>query len=313
MTDPVQVLFAHDRAGQFAGLLPGDLPGVAWHVAETPEAALSKPCDVAFTINSLALDAQFHRALMAQPGLRWLHVGGSGYDHLGAWDTGRLTVTNSAGVLAPFLAETCLGALLALNHNLLAYRDQQRAKVWKGIWFRPLQGQTLLVVGLGEIGRRFAGLAKAMGMRVIGIRRSPGPVAEADEVRLPEALMDSLGEADVVSLHLRLGPETQKLFNDTAFAAMKPGAMFLNTGRGGLVDEAALLRALDGPLGGAYLDVFETEPLPQNSPLWDHPKLFLTPHASDGTVDWETRFIGFFVDNLRRWQAGEPLVNTVRS
>jgi len=307
-----RVLIACDDARALADRVAVSVPGCRPMVADTPAAALGAGAEIVFAIKSRAFDDAVHARLLAEPALRWLHVGGSGYEHLGAWDADRLIVTNSAGVLAPFLAETCMGALLALNHGLLTYRDQQRDRVWAPRPFRPLAGQTLAVIGMGEIGRRFGHLARAAGMRVIGLRRTQAPLAEADEIRPPEALHATLAEADIVSVHLRLTPETRHLFDAAAFAAMKPGAIFMNTGRGGLVDETALLAALDGPLGAAYLDVFETEPLPENSPLWTHPNLFLTPHASDSVQDWDRRFADFFAENLRRWQAGTPLLNRVR-
>jgi phosphoglycerate dehydrogenase-like enzyme len=149
-------------------------------------------------------------------------------------------------------------------------------------------------------------------MRVIGLRRSGEPVAGVDEMRTPDALTASLAEADAVSLHLRLKPETQGLFDAALFAAMKPGAIFINTARGGLVVERDLVAALEaGHLGGAYLDVFETEPLPAESPLWEAPNLLISPHAADGVEDWEARFAALFAENLENWRAGHALRNVV--
>lgn len=313
MTTRPRVLIACEAAETVASLIDAEALGVDLHVATTPDAARSGPePEIAFTVKPGGFGLDFHQWLVSRPGFRWLHVGGSGYDHVGDWTADRVTVSNCAGVLAPFLAQTCFGAIVAMNNHFFLYRDQQRRHEWTEHVFRPLTDQTLAIVGMGEIGRRLGAIARSAGIRVIGIRRTQGAMDEADEIRPPEELMDTLAEADIVSLHLRLDEDTHHLFGAEAFAAMKPGTLFLNTGRGGLVDEAALLEALESRLSGAYLDVFETEPLPAESPLWDHPKVFITPHASDGVDDWELRFGRLFADNLRRWQSGEPLVNPVR-
>ncbi|MEO0994124.1 MAG: D-2-hydroxyacid dehydrogenase [Pseudomonadota bacterium] len=276
------------------------------------DAALAEGPDCAFTIKALGLAGESHARVLAAPSLRWFHVGGSGYEHIaGRWDGTQVQVTNSVGVLAPFLAETCLGAMLALNHGLIAYRDQQRQRLWQGIPFRPLMGQTLLVVGAGAIGGEFAKRAAAMGMRVIALRRSDRPV-EGAETRPASALWESLPEADIVSCHLRLTPETTGLFDARAFAAMKRGALFLNTARGGHVVEADLRAALaSGHLRGAYLDVTAIEPLPAEDPLWETPNLLISPHSADGVDDWPLRFADLFAENLAAFRLGQTMKNPV--
>lgn len=313
MTGPVLIYAA--EAPVFAERLRSRLPSETLLFVESEaelDAALAEGPDCAFSIKNAKLPAESHRRALAAPTLRWFHVGGSGFEHIaGHWDAARVQVTNSVGVLAPFLAETCLGAMLALNHGLIRYRDQQRERLWQGNPFRPLMGQTLLVVGAGAIGGELARRAAALGVRVIALRRSDRPV-EGAETRPAEALFDSLPEADIVSCHLRLTPETTGLFDARAFAAMKPGALFLNTARGGHVVEADLLAALgSGQLRGAYLDVTETEPLPAESPLWDAPNLLISPHSADGVSDWPIRFADLFADNLIAFRAGKTLTNLV--
>jgi D-2-hydroxyacid dehydrogenase (NADP+) len=179
--------------------------------------------------------------------------------------------------------------------------------------FRTRSEQTLLVVGLGQIGSHVAANAKALGMRVLAIRRTQTPHPAVDGLYPPEALHEVLGQVDIVSLHLRLSEETRHLIDAPALAAMKPGALLVNTARGPIVDEAALIEALEsGHLGGAYLDVFETEPLPPESPLWRLDNVIVTPHAAENIDDWPRRFAAFFADNLDRWRAGEPLKNLVK-
>ena len=149
-------------------------------------------------------------------------------------------------------------------------------------------------------------------MRVIGVRRSRSPHPAVDETLGPDLLHQALGRADVVSMHVPASAATRHLVDAAALAAMKPGALLVNAARGAVVDEPALVEALRrGHLAGAYLDVFETEPLPPQSPLWAMDNVLLTPHAADAVVDWPRRFAAHFADNLERWLAGEPLVNVV--
>jgi len=314
MTGPV--LIYADNAETLAAGLRARCPGETVHAVDRAEALTgalaAHRSEAVFAIKSMALDGQTHRPILDAPSVRWLHVGGSGYEHVAGWDAGRITLTNCAGVLAPFLAETVIGALLALNCGLIRYHAQQRERVWQPHAFRPLAGQTLLVVGAGSIGGEVAKRASGLGMRVIGLRRSGEPVAGVDEMRPPGALTESLAEADAVSLHLRLTPDTEALFNAAMFGAMKPGAIFINTARGGHVVTDDLLAALrSGYLGGAYLDVFETEPLPADNPLWNAPNLLISPHAADGVADWEARFAALFAENLAHWRAGRTMRNVV--
>ncbi len=313
---PPKVLVLFSDTKDIAEVLDRRFPDLPVAYASTTEAIGEtlervRP-EVVFSIKDSGFDGGVHKAAIAFPSVRWFHVGGSGYEHVVPWDSERVTVTNGAGVLARFLAETATGAMLMLNGNLLSYRDQQRAGTWRPIPFRSLSEQTLLVVGVGAIGGYLADNAKALGMRVLGTRRSGRPHPSVDEMHPPEALHDLLGQADVVSLHLRLTGETRHTIDRAALAVMKPGALLINTARGPVVDESALIAALEsGHLGGAYLDVFETEPLPADSPLWSLDQVFITPHASDNVARWPRLFAERFADNLERWTRGEPLQSRV--
>jgi len=271
-----------------------------------PEAVLS--------ISQPTFHGRGHRTAIDFPTVRWFHVAGSGYEYIVPWDHERVTVTNGLGILAPFLAETVMTGMLMLDGNFHHYGRQQRDHVWQQIHFRPLQGQTLLIVGLGEIGSLVAANAKALGMRVLATRRTPVPDPSVDEVHGDSALGDLIGQADFVSLHVRLSEQTQGMFSARMFGAMKPGSFLINTSRGTVVDEKSLVQALNsGHLGGAYLDVYEKEPLSPDSPLWDMPNVIMTPHAADNVQDWPVRFAHFFMDNLERWNAGEELLNMVNA
>lgn len=268
--------------------------------------------EVVLSVKVASSPLDSHRLAIDHPSVRWFHVGGSGYDHIAPWDAGRVLVSNSAGVLARYLAETVTAALLALNCGLPRYQRQQMARQWQPHPFRPLCDQTLLVVGVGHIGGCVAANAKALGMRVIGLRRRPEPHPSVDVMAPLDELLDFLGEADFVSLHLRLTEDTRQLIDRAALAAMKPGAYLINTARGAVVDEAAMIEALDsGQLAGAFLDVFETEPLPAESPLWAMETVMIMPHASDNVTTWPALFADFFGDNLERWMSGRELENRI--
>jgi phosphoglycerate dehydrogenase-like enzyme len=311
-----KVLVIHDRPDDFSDVFRSRFPHLPFAYAAAPgevESALRESDPrVVFSIKHPGFPAASHRPILAHPSVQWIQVGGSGYEHFLGWDAQRITLTNCAGVLSRFLAETVTGSMLMLNGKFLTYNAQQRKGLWQPQAFRPLCEQTLLIVGVGVIGGYIADNAKALGMRVLGTRRSSAPHRSVDEMYPPTALPSLLGEADVVSLHVRVTEETTHLIDREALAAMKREAILINTSRGTVVDEVALIEALQsGHLRAVYLDVFETEPLPPDSPLWHIENVFITPHAADFVPDWPRRFAEFFADNLERWMAGKPLQNVV--
>ncbi len=312
------VLVVYDKPEEFREALESRFPGISFNYATSPDRVepMLQACNphVAFSIKHLGFPGETHRPLIEYPGVEWVQVGGSGYEQFVPWDAERLTLTNSIGVLSRFLAETVTGAMLMLNGQFLSYVSQQKRAQWQPRSFTPICEQTLLVVGAGAIGGIVADNAKALGMRILGVRGSGAARPSVDEMHTPDALNRLLPEADFVSLHLRLSDQTRHLMNKDTFALMKRGAKFINTARGALVDERALIDALDSAqVGAAYLDVFETEPLPKSSPLWGKGTVFITPHAADSVPDWPSRFAEFFGDNLERWVRGETLVNIVRA
>lgn len=308
------ILVVHQRAAKMVAAFRDRVPGATFvgveRLEEIDPALEAHAPEIVFCIKTMDFIGPAFRSLVSHPSVRWVHVGGSGTEHLGPWDPARLTVTHSAGVLAPYLAETWLGAVLALDGGLAR---AARLRGWHSRAFRTLRGQRLLIVGFGAIGSEVAKLATGLGMRVEAIREHPERGGAA-EVWGPDALDARLPHADIVSLHLRFRPDREGLFDRERFLRMKMGALFVNTARGKLVDEGALVEALQrGRLRGAYLDVFEQEPLPESSPLWALDQVLITPHAADQVEDWDLRFADRFVAQLERYRRGEALAHVAVS
>jgi phosphoglycerate dehydrogenase-like enzyme len=189
-------------------------------------------------------------------------------------------------------------------------RKAQAAREWARLPFREVAGSHWLIVGFGAIGQEVARRAKSFGAHITGVRRSKGSHALADALVAPAGLAEALARADVVVLSLPLMPATENLVDAKFLAAMKKGSLLVNVGRGGLVDEDALLAALDrGVPEHAILDVFRTEPLPADSPFWNHQRVTLTGHASAIGSGLEARTDALFVENLERYLRGAPLLN----
>lgn len=227
-----------------------------------------------------------------------------------------ITLTNASGAYGLAISEHMVGMVFALVKKLHLYRDQQFEGRWQDAGpVTKIEGTTTLIVGYGDIGGAFAAKMKALGSHVIGIRRHQTEKPdELDEQYRPHQLDDVLPRADIVALALPETPETRGLFDRERLAAMKPGAILLNVGRGSAVDPSALCEALEqGHLGGAGLDVTEPEPLPSDHPLWQQPNALITPHVSGGFHLAETgeRIIEIAARNLQRWQSDEDLLNVV--
>jgi phosphoglycerate dehydrogenase-like enzyme len=255
------------------------------------------------------------------PGLRWVHATSAGAGEvvrkaaLPAEALERVIVTTSSGVHAVPLAEFAVLGLLALAKELPRFVEDQRAKAWPEVRrpLRELRGETLFLVGLGDIGLEVARLGKALGMETVGFRRTEGPPpADVDEVHGPGRLAELAGRADAMVVSLPLTDQTAGLIDRATIEALPPGCIFVNVGRGGVVDEPALIEALrDRRIAGAVLDVFATEPLPPDSPLWTLDNVLVTPHAVALSARENKRIVELFVANLRRYLDGEPLVNVV--
>jgi D-2-hydroxyacid dehydrogenase (NADP+) len=264
----------------------------------------------------------FFESLTRCPNLKWVHVfyvGIEGPLWVPLFERGVL-LTNSAGANGRYIAQTAIGAVLALSRPFQRWSTAQREHAWHPVPSdqsespTDLADETMLVVGLGAIGAEVARLAKALGLKVVGIRRSGAGAADVDVLADPSRLDEHLPSANWLVLASPLTEETRGLIDSRRLALLPDGARVLNVSRGAVIDEEALIRELEsGRLGGAYLDVFAEEPLPAESPLWDLPDVIISPHNSTASINKDRREAELFFDNLRRWSRGTPLRNQVKS
>jgi phosphoglycerate dehydrogenase-like enzyme len=280
-------------------------------IADERELASAADAEVALGGNN----AQRVRQLLdATPKLRWYQTVGAGVDTipLAALQERGIVLTNNSGSYDIQIAEHVMMFVFAASRKLQLYRDRQLRREWKDHDHSELRGATIVVYGLGSIGAEVARLASAVGMRVIGVRRRAAPEAGVARVVASEQLADVVGEADYLAITAPLTPATRGAISRDVIARMKPTAWILNIGRGAIVDEVALTEALhEKKIAGAALDVFAKEPLPPESPLWAMENVIVTPHTSGDSPRVGDRTLELFAENLRRFKAGEPLLNRV--
>jgi len=231
-----------------------------------------------------------------------------------------IVVTTASGIHKTAMAEYVVCMMISLSRRIPMILRESEQHQWKPGRLRlyygeEISGKTLGILGLGAIGREVARVARALGMRTIGLRRSGhtgAPEGVVDEVYGPDEMLEMLPKCDFVLVVVPFTPETRGMFGEKELRAMKPTAHLINVARGEIVDEAALAKALreEWIAGGAF-DVFAKEPLPADSELWDLPNLVITPHMSGNTIPYMDRAYQLFHDNLRRYLAGEPLVNVL--
>ena len=260
----------------------------------------------------------FEIVLHRAPKLRWLQIHPAGAErpiYRELRDRG-VKITTASGATAVTVAHSALGAVIALNRRFPLLADAQRRHAWEPRLGerapRDLKGQCAVIVGLGPIGRTLASLLKMLGMSVVGARRDPAPVAPCDRTIAYDRLGEVLPKADWLILCCPASPLTRGIANAAAFAAMPAGACFVNVARGEIAIERDVIDALaSGKLAGAYLDVFEREPLDPASPLWDMPNVIVSPHTASHSLGQNEAIFDIFLDNLERWRGGLALRNDV--
>ena len=252
--------------------------------------------------------------LQAAPRVRWVHSLSDGVERLltPSMMTRPIILTNSHGVHDRAVSEHAMALLLSWFHRIPEAVRHQDAHEWKRPKGDILYKKHLLLAGFGGIGRAIAERARVFGMTVAAVKRTRSDELFADKVYSTEEIMEALPEADVVVAALPSTKETENFFDGKKFSAMKKGALFINIARASVVDEAALLEALQsGQLAGAALDVFSKEPLPAENPLWDMKNVIMTPHIASMTPDFWDRLLDLLKENLAAFSVGEPMRNVV--
>jgi len=306
----MKLLVYHGRGDEYRRLIAGRCPDLQVAAAAEPE-ALTRELPGAEILLTFRLPLE---GLRHAGRLRWLQLTSAGADHLlpAAELLRAVTVTNARGIHAELMADYVFGVLVMQQWDFPRLLRQQAARLWRHQFTEPLAGKILGVVGLGAIGAEIARRAPSFGLIVLGLRRTVAPVPGIRRVYGPDRLREMLGQCDFVVLVVPETPETRGMIGEAELRAMKPTARLVNIARGAVVDEAALLRALrEGWIAGAALDVLAEEPPPPDHPVWGLDNVILTPHIAGEPARYVERVVEIFVDNHRRWTAGQPLRNVV--
>ena len=290
-------------------------PGGQLLVCETEEQLLSSGFDAQILFAWGRLTPERYCAQCTN--LRWIQSLSAGAEGLLQLSCAKppMRISKLAGVHGTPMSESCMAYILSFLRALPRLRDQQKRHVWK----KPVnpapdecRDKTVAIVGIGDIGQEVARKCKAFDLRVIGCRRTPRPMDCVDEMYPVEQLEQVLSQADFVVCLVPQSPEAEHMFGPRQFAAMKPTAVFINIGRGAVVDTQALIAALqNGTIAGAALDALEEEPLPEDSPLWDMENVLLTPHCSADSPFYFDRAIPVACENLDRFLRGEDILHRV--
>ncbi len=279
-------------------VLSDALPGVRIVYASAPEQIPDGTrVDVIITPTLGWLPAVLQRVR----GYRWIHFLSAGVEKIWAMDFEKdgLLLSKSSGVNSAPMSEYALGAMLFFAKRFGQFQAQGRNGLWQREWLGELTGQTVAILGLGHVGRAVAAKASAFDMQVVGTLRQPREIAGVERIVPPERSGELLGNADYLVVCLPLTSRTLAFVNDELLGMLKPGAILIDMSRGGVVKAGSVLRALDqGRLRGAALDVFETQPLPANSPLWGRSDILVTPHVSGTTPYYLERALAIFMDNV---------------
>lgn len=307
------VLHGEQHPGDVGAMEPIEKVAVVRYTGEDGLAEALRGADALFLYDFLS--TALRDAWPAADRLRWVHIASAGVDPVlfPALRNSDVVLTNSRGVFDDSIAEYVLGMILTFAKDFARSIDLQRQGRWLHRETERIAGKHVLVVGTGPIGRAIAAMLRAVGMRVSGMgRRAREGDPDFGTVHPAAELARHLSEMDYVVAVAPLTEQTKGMFDAEAFAAMKPGARFVNVGRGELVVTADLIDALRaGRPAGAAIDVFDTEPLPSDSPLWTMEGVLVSPHMSGDVTGWRATLVELFADNFERWQTGRPLRNVV--
>jgi len=260
----------------------------------------------------------FRKVFEMCPNLRWVHSRSVGLERtlFPELIVSSVPLTNGVGVFSPSLAEFALGAILYFAKDFRRMIRNQMAGVWQAFDVMPVSGQTVGIIGYGDIGRAVASRVGPLGMKVLAVKRHASSPDSADplveQIYTPDRRVEMLPRCDYVVVATPLTPETRGMIAEPELAAMKSTAVLINVGRGPVINEEALIRALStGRIKGAALDVFDHEPLPPGHPFYKLENVLLSPHCADHTPDWLDNAMQFFTAQFERFRKGEPLLNVV--
>jgi phosphoglycerate dehydrogenase-like enzyme len=310
------VLVLSDPTDPLLALLEELPPETGIAVGDNAEAFAYAAKGASVIFNWSGSSALLREVLAMCPAVRWVHTRSAGLDGVlfPELNEHAVPLTNGKGVFSAPLGEFVLGAILFFAKGMRRMIRSQQAGEWDAFDIEPIAGKTVGIVGYGDIGRAIASRVKAMGMRVVAVRRRvpEEPDAFAERIYPTGRRIEMIRESDYVVVSAPLTEETRGLVGAAELAAMKPGAVIVNIGRGPVIDEGALIEALSGNrIKGAALDVFDTEPLPAGHPFYKLENVLLSAHCADHTPDWLERAMRFFLEQFERFRNGEPLQNVV--
>jgi phosphoglycerate dehydrogenase-like enzyme len=314
MKDSILVLSEPDNPQlSMLGALRDTATGVAGLTADAFAASAANATILFNWSGSLPL---IREVFLMCPRLRWFHSRAAGLDQtlFPELVESDVILTNGSGVFSPSLGEFALAAILYFAKDFRRMIRNQMAGRWEPFDVLPIAGHIVGIVGYGDIGRAVAQRVRAMGMRVLALKRHPPtqPDPLADKIYTPERRIEMLAQCDYIVVAAPLNLETRGLIAETEFTAMKPNAVIINVGRGPVIDESAMISALSkGAIKGAALDVFDEEPLPAGHPFYKMENVLLSPHCADHTPDWFDNAMHFFIAQFERYRRGEPLQNIV--
>ena len=316
--DHITVLVLADPTEPRLAMLKELPPETSIAVGNSAEAFVRAAPDASVIFNwSLIGDLQREVFRMC-PNVEWVHSRSAGLDGLLFPELveSPARLTNGSGIYSESLGEFVVGAILYFAKDLRRMIRNQAAGAWEPFDIVEVHGQTVGIVGYGDIGRAVATRVRALGMRVLGVKRHGPPARNGDplaeRIYGPEGLIEMISRSDYVVAAAPLTPETMGLVGEPEIAAMKPDAVLINVGRGPVIEEAALVKALsEKRIKGAALDVFDTEPLPEGHPFYKLENVLLSPHCADHTPDWLDQAMRFFLAQFERFRKGEPLRNVV--
>jgi len=315
--DDITVLVLADPAEPQLAMLK-TLPGSrSVAVGNTPEAFAGAAAQAGVILHWSASLEVFEQVWRMAPRVRWVHSLSAGLDGVlfPALVESPVPLTNARGVFSGMLGEFAIGAMLFFAKGFRRLVRSQMAEVWEEFDTIELRNQTVGIVGYGDLGRAVAWRAHALGMKVLALRRRPELSRDdgcVQQIFTPDKMREMLARCDYVVASMPLTPESRGIIGPAEIEAMKPSAILINIGRGSVVDEPALIRALERKrIQGAALDVFETEPLPAGHPFYKLENVLLSPHSADHARDWKERTMQVFLENFERFRRGEPLANLV--